>query len=100
VIVEDEHGWRWAIHNGDPAAALVTRLARLGFRHIVLPQLTLIGGSLTTGPSVDDLTQDADTYRSLEPIVDDATRKRLADALLRRMALHDICAAAARVDIC
>lgn len=99
MIIEDDRGWSWAVHNGDPAAALVTRLSRLGFRDIVLPQATIVDGLPTAGPSVEDLIKDAGTYRTLEPIVDADTRKRLVDALLRRMALYDLCAAAARVDI-
>jgi hypothetical protein len=99
MIVEDEHGWSWAVHNGDPVAALVVRLSKLGFRRIVLPQPTLIGGIPTAGPSVEDLTKGAEAYRSLESIVDDDTCKRLADAFLRHMALYDSCIAAARVDI-
>jgi hypothetical protein len=54
---------------------------------------------MLTAGAADDLTKDAEAYRSLEPIVDDDTRKRLADAFLRRMALYDTCIAAARVDI-
>ena len=53
MIIEDDRGWMWAIHNGDPAAALIVRLSRLGFRRIVLPQATIIGGVPTDSDVTD-----------------------------------------------
>ena len=93
MIVSDEHGWRWSVQNGDPAASACVRLTRLGYQKIILPRVTIMQGIMNGGPTIEDLESDARAYRALEDIIDDDSRESLTAAFLNRMTLYDICKA-------
>lgn len=97
MIVKDDYGWQWAVQNGDPAAAIIVALARLGYRNIILPRETIVGGVVVNGPSVAALEEQARVYGTTTDL-DDGTRKTLADSLLHQMVLYDICTALGRIE--
>ena len=90
MIVSDEHGWRWSVQNGDPAASACVRLTRLGYQKLILPRVTIMQGITNGGPTIEDLESDARAYRALEDIIDDDSRESLTAAFLDRMTLYDI----------
>lgn len=43
LIIEDEHGTKWAVFKGDPTYEKVTKLEKKGYRYVVLPREYLVG---------------------------------------------------------